>query len=147
MDFLKVFLILVEVFCCLLLIALILMQKSKSDGLGMAFGGGAGEALFGARAGNVLTKATIVLGVLFLVNTLVLGILFAKRDQALIDVNAMAAPVPAAEMAEQPEPIVPATAPVSTETVELDVNPNAAPAIVPDAPAITPEATPATAVQ
>jgi protein translocase SecG subunit len=73
------------VLSCLLLVCLILVQRSKSEGLGMAFGAGAGEALFGARAGNVLSKATVVLGIVFMATTLVLGVLFAQRDKALID--------------------------------------------------------------
>ena len=48
MILLKTLLIVVEVLCCLLLVGLILLQRSKSEGLGLAFGAGAGEALFGA---------------------------------------------------------------------------------------------------
>jgi len=56
---------------CLLLILLILMQLPKKDaGAGMAFGGAAADALFGAGSGNFLTQttryATIVLFVLAL---------------------------------------------------------------------------------
>jgi preprotein translocase subunit SecG len=79
-------LIVLEVLCSVLLIGLVLLQKSKSEGLGLAFGGGTGEALFGSRTGNVLTKATIVLGIVFLANTLVLGMLYSGRqDKALMD--------------------------------------------------------------
>ena len=81
----KALFIVIEVLSCLLLIGLILLQKSKSEGLGMAFGAGAGESLFGARAGNVLSKATVILGILFMANTLVLGILFAQQEQTLMD--------------------------------------------------------------
>ena len=81
MNFIIVLLIIVEVLCCLMLIGLVLLQKSKSEGLGMAFGAGAGESLFGARAGNVLSKATVVLGIVFLANTLALGMLFAQNEK------------------------------------------------------------------
>jgi preprotein translocase subunit SecG len=44
---------------CLLLIFLILMQLPKKDaGAGVAFGGAAADALFGAGTGNFLTQAT-----------------------------------------------------------------------------------------
>jgi preprotein translocase subunit SecG len=44
---------------CLLLILLVLIQLPKKDaGAGMAFGGGAADALFGAGSGNALTKIT-----------------------------------------------------------------------------------------
>ncbi len=104
MEFLKVLLIVVEVLCCLMLIGLVLLQKSKSEGLGMAFGAGAGESLFGARAGNVLSKATVVLGIVFMANTLLLGVLFAQKDKSLMD----KAPVPVAQPATmQPPPVDP----------------------------------------
>ena len=52
---LKVFLVL----NCLLLILLVLIQLPKKDaGVGMAFGGGTADALFGAGSGNALTKIT-----------------------------------------------------------------------------------------
>ena len=44
---------------CVLLILLVLVQLPKKDaGAGIAFGGGAADALFGAGSGNVLTKIT-----------------------------------------------------------------------------------------
>lgn len=101
MIFLKALLIVVEVLSCLLLIGLILLQRSKSEGLGLAFGAGAGEALFGARAGNVLSKATVILGVVFMACTLALGVLFAQKDKMLIDTLALE-PTPSAAMQPMP---------------------------------------------
>jgi preprotein translocase subunit SecG len=44
---------------CVLLVLLVLLQLPKKDaGAGMAFGGAATDALFGAGSGNVLTKIT-----------------------------------------------------------------------------------------
>lgn len=44
---------------CLLLILLVLVQLPKKEaGAGLAFGAGAADALFGAGAGNPLTKIT-----------------------------------------------------------------------------------------
>ena len=43
-----------------------------------------GESLFGARAGNLLTKATVVLGIVFMVSALFLGVLFAQKDRPLM---------------------------------------------------------------
>jgi preprotein translocase subunit SecG len=103
MIFLKTLLIVVEVLCCLLLVGLILLQRSKSEGLGLAFGAGAGEALFGARAGNVLSKATVILGIVFMVSTLALGVVFAQKDKALID--ALDAPPAAGAPVMQPQPL------------------------------------------
>ena len=62
----------VEVVVCLLLALVVMLQKPKEGGLG-GLAGGMGEAVFGADAGNVLIKATIWLGAIFLVNTLLLA--------------------------------------------------------------------------
>ena len=58
----------------LLLIGLILIQPSKSGGLGATFGG-IGESVFGAQAGSHLTKATVFLTAIFFLFTLFLATL------------------------------------------------------------------------
>ena len=61
---------------CALLILLILIQLPKKDaGAGMAFGGAAADALFGAGSGNVLTKVTKYSTMIFFGLALVLGYL------------------------------------------------------------------------
>ena len=61
---------------CALLILLVLIQLPKKDaGAGLAFGGGAADALFGAGSGNVLTKVTKYAAVIFFVLALFLGYL------------------------------------------------------------------------
>ncbi|MBI9097813.1 MAG: preprotein translocase subunit SecG [Spirochaetaceae bacterium] len=52
-----------------LLIIVVLMQDDQGEGLGGIFGGGS-SAPFGSSSGNVLTKITGVLGVLFIVSSL-----------------------------------------------------------------------------
>ena len=60
----------------LLLILLVLVQLPKKDaGAGLAFGGGAADALFGAGSGNALTKITKWGTIVFIVLTLGLGYL------------------------------------------------------------------------
>ena len=58
---------------CLILIGLVLLQKTKGQGA-ISFGGGA-EAVFGANMGNVLTRATVIFGITFLVITTALTVL------------------------------------------------------------------------
>ena len=59
---------------CLLLILLVLVQLPKKDaGAGIAFGGGAADALFGAGSGNALTKITKWATGIFFGMSLVLG--------------------------------------------------------------------------
>ena len=55
----------------LLLIGLIMIQPSKSGGMGAAFGG-IGEA-FGGKAGSHLTKTTVVMTAIFFIVALALA--------------------------------------------------------------------------
>lgn len=80
MGFFYGLLIVFEGLLSLMLITIIFMQKTKGGMGGSAFGGGAGEAIFGSRMGNVLTKATVVLGAIFLFNTILLTILTARQQ-------------------------------------------------------------------
>ena len=77
MDILHKFLTVILFLNCLFMILLVLVQLPKKEaGLGTAFGGGATDALFGAGAGNVLTKLTKWCAVLFLVLCLALSLPF-----------------------------------------------------------------------
>jgi len=75
-------LIAVEILSAVLLVAVILLQKPRGGGVGVAFGAGFGEAIFGPRMGNVLTRATMILAAVFLLNTLLLANLYSGRSQS-----------------------------------------------------------------
>jgi len=49
------------------LIGVVLLQSGRGDGLSGAFGMGEGQAVFGSRAGDVLTKATSWFAIAFAV--------------------------------------------------------------------------------
>jgi len=111
MSIIRTLLIILEAACSLALIGLILLQKAKDGGLGLAFGAGGNDSLFGARAGNVLTKATVGIGIVFLVNTLILGMLFAgSASESLVDKELSAQPIPMEQPAvpQQGIPAMPA---------------------------------------
>ncbi len=72
--------VIAHVVVSLLLILVILMQRPKQEGLGAAFGSGMTDAAWGARTTDVLQKGTVYLGTLFFVFSLVLAILFGKRN-------------------------------------------------------------------
>lgn len=57
-----------------ILCLVILVQESKSMGLGASFGGDAGESLFGTSTASVLKKFTAYLGVIFIVACILLSI-------------------------------------------------------------------------
>ena len=67
---LLVFFVILAVF----LVLLVLIQNEEGDSLGGIFAGGSSSA-FGSRSGNVLTRATTVLGSLFLIISLGLALL------------------------------------------------------------------------
>lgn len=56
----------------LLLIFLILLQAGRGGGIAAAFGGATVENIFGPTKGNVLTRATIILGALFFILSIIL---------------------------------------------------------------------------
>ena len=100
MSILIVFLYVVEVLACVLLALVVMIQKPKEGGLGGLGGGSAMEAALGADAGNVLVKATAILGTVFLLNTLLLVKLTSTPEQNALDVKLQ----DAAAAEQQPAP-------------------------------------------
>jgi preprotein translocase subunit SecG len=70
---------------CFLLLLVILLQQGKGGDMASAFGGGGSQTAFGARAGaTVLTKATAVLGVLFMLGAIALGVMGREGGGSLM---------------------------------------------------------------
>ena len=65
MAIVSILILVVFVVSALLLMAVVLIQDDQGGGIGAMFGGGAGTP-FGARTGNVMTRLTSVLAVIFL---------------------------------------------------------------------------------
>jgi len=74
MSILGIILLVFFVIIAILLVLLVLAQNEEGDSLGGIFAGGSGSA-FGSRSGNVLTRATTVLGALFLIVSLGMALL------------------------------------------------------------------------
>lgn len=74
MTFIYFFTIALFLILCLLTCFVVLIQESKSSGLGASFGGDAGESVFGTSTADVLKKFTGWLGVIFLAACLVLSL-------------------------------------------------------------------------
>jgi preprotein translocase subunit SecG len=92
---------------CFLLLLVVLLQHGKGGDLASAFGGGGSQTAFGARAGaTVLTRATSVLGVLFMLGALVLGIM-GRGDTGSV-MGGVGGPAPVQQPAPQtPQPQAP----------------------------------------
>src|SRR5262245_2054941 len=92
----------VHIFVCFILIVVVLLQSGKAADLAGAFGGGGSQTALGSRgAATVLTKATTISAILFMITSLSLAILGSRRtgsvlEQAPAPVAAPASPTPAA---------------------------------------------------
>ena len=130
-------LFLIEALVALLMVAVVMLQppKDQAGGMGSAFGGGFGEEVFGGRTGNVLSRTTVVLGVILVLNSLLIAFLMRGRISGTSLANQPMAPAPEAPAAEVPAAPAPETPVPAPET----------PAPAAEAPAAAPEAAPAPA--
>lgn len=105
-------LLIVQFILAVIITITILLQKSSSIGLGAY--SGSNDSLFGAKGpGNFLSKATMALGLLFVINTITLGYLYNQeklgsavdnvKTDTLIPTTTKENPAPAAPVA----PVVP----------------------------------------
>ena len=78
MEFIYTFLTILLVIDSILLIVIILMQKTKGAEIGAVFGSGAAAAVLGAGAANILTKLTYWIGGIFLALVFTLTFLHHK---------------------------------------------------------------------
>lgn len=96
------------VLVCLAMILLVLIQLPKKEaGVGVAFGGAATDALFGAGSGTVLTKATKYAAIAFFVLALIVGVMqkhshSKKTDEFRLKADQAAQTAPAVQPAPQP---------------------------------------------
>ena len=105
------------VLTCMVLMLVILLQQGKGGDIANAFGGGSSQAAFGARSGaTVLSRATTVCAVLFIVGALVLGIVGQRGPGSVIGgrapARAPAAP-PASTLPPNPTPAPTTPAPAT----------------------------------
>jgi len=118
-------LIALYVLVCLVLSLVILLQQGRGGDIASAFGGSSSQAAFGARSGaTLLTKATTVAAVLFMLFALTLSILGQRGGSSVV--SGTAAPAPAPRPATSPAPAgstapstaatTPATTPPATTT-------------------------------
>lgn len=98
------FLLFIEVIVSILLVIVILLQRAKSTGMGTAMGGGAAESLFGVQAGNVLTRTTAILALIFLLDMTIMAFISSgRRDRSVTDELPAAVSTAAAPMAPAPQ--------------------------------------------
>ena len=111
----------IYVLICLVLMLVILLQQGKGGDIASAFGGGSSQAAFGARSGaTVLSRATTIAAVLFMVGAIALGILGQRGGGGrsviggrtpLTQPSTPVAPPPATPAQTRPAQSTPAPAP------------------------------------
>jgi len=96
---------------CLMLLLVVLMQQGKGGDMASAFGGGgSSQTAFGARAGaTVLTRATTILGALFMLGAIILGVVGTRGPGSVLSgvrgpAPAQTAPAPATPAPTTPQP-------------------------------------------
>lgn len=72
MAIISILILLLFVISALLLMAVVLIQDDQGGGIGGMFGGGSSTA-FGARTGNVMTRLTTVLAIIFFASAFALA--------------------------------------------------------------------------
>jgi preprotein translocase subunit SecG len=92
------------VLVCFVLSLVILLQQGRGGDIASAFGGSSSQAAFGARSGaTLLTKATSIAAVLFMLFALTLSLLGQRGTSSVV--SGTQAPAPAAKPA--PAPVTP----------------------------------------
>jgi preprotein translocase subunit SecG len=116
------FLLIVQSVIAVTLIGVILMQRSEGGGLGV---GGSSSGFMTARgAADFLTRATAVLGGLFIILSIVMAaIVGATREPAKIDTSLAGKLAPAQQQQTQPVQPVPAQPAPATQNQQAPAIP------------------------
>jgi preprotein translocase subunit SecG len=81
----SVIITIIHIFVAIALIMIVLLQTGKGADMGLAFGGGSSQTLFGTTgASTFLSKATTVIAVVFMLTTFSLTIMWGKRNDSSI---------------------------------------------------------------
>ncbi len=125
---------------CLFLGLVIMMQRSKQEGLGAAFGGGFTESVWGAQTSQVLVKATVWAALIFFILSIVLARLYSSRAATMEQISPLQQELlkPVAAPAKTAAPATKVLPGTSTNSAGQPVVPTAtplAPKVVAPAPA------------
>ena len=74
----------VHIIVCFVLIGVILLQAGRGGGL-TDIGGGAAQSILGTRGTTILTRATTACAVIFMLTSLSLAVLSARKGHSLME--------------------------------------------------------------
>jgi len=140
-DVLLFFFVLVSVLMCLI----VLMQKSKQEGLGAAFGGGMMQDVMGTGTSAFLVRTTVILAALFFILSISLARLYSHKASlsqkgSPLQQQLMQPTAPSSSASPAPTTTTPATpsssaSPAPTTTTPVTPSASASPASTTPAPA------------
>jgi preprotein translocase subunit SecG len=89
-----------HILVCLILIIVVLLQAGKGSSMGLSFGGGASQTVFGSSGGkNFFARLTTGLAVVFMLTSIVLSIASSRSSQSYRGVMRQ---LPDAPVSQQP---------------------------------------------
>jgi len=103
----EIVLTIIHILVCVFLILVVLLQSGRAADLAGAFGGGGSQTALGSRgAATLLSKATTVTAVLFMLTSLGLALLGSRRGGSVLETTSLptatAPATPGAEAAPAP---------------------------------------------
>ena len=143
----------VHLILALLLIGVVLLQRSEGGGLGL--GGGGGGVMTGRQAANALSRATWLLATGFLITSVALTVIAARNSAGGSVVDRLGGPAPASQAPASNLPTLPSYSPPpgvgqpvlppGATAPAADTAPAAAATVAPASGTGAPDAEPATA--
>jgi preprotein translocase subunit SecG len=134
-------LIVFQVFICISLVILVLLQFGKGAEMGAVMGQGSSQAIFSSsQGGNIMTKATTVCAILFMVNSVSLSMLKSREAKKSIMDNVAPVAMPLNNDAAKANT---EAAPASTTSAQTTNTTTSATATTSDKPSSAPVSAPA----
>jgi preprotein translocase subunit SecG len=116
--------LLIHVVVCIFLIIVVLLQSGKAADLAGAFGGMGSQTTFGPRgSATLLSRATTISAVLFMITSLALSIL-ATRNAGLGTTVLESSPASSAPAKSAPAPVKGAPVPIQVPGQPMNVTPS-----------------------
>lgn len=103
-----------HVLVCVILIVVVLLQAGKGSTMGLSFGGGASQTVFGSTGGkNFFTRLTTGLAIVFMVTSILLSVISSRSARSYRGImqqlpSSSEEPAAPAQPQPQPQPQVPA---------------------------------------
>lgn len=108
-------LITLHILVCIALIVVVLLQAGKGAEMGVSFGGGGSNTVFGASGGrDFMSKLTAAAAIIFMLTSLTLAYFYGQPGSSSVMPETKAAATTAPAETEAPAAPTPAAAPMST---------------------------------